>query len=159
MTESATWLEVTWTLVAAGAIGFTSWIIDDNVRNFAAIRRAVKQGRAVAWGPRWWVAFASLVSSVLMFVVWLGFAAIGIVSMTTSPQDSVDERAAVQAVSGWVLIAMTLILAGIQAWQVYARTKIRPLTAPTGAINDAADQTQLAANMVDALRQDEEVRS
>ena len=156
MSDSATWLEVTWTLVAAGAIGFTAWIIDDNARNFNAIRRAVKQGRAVAWGPRWWVAFASLVSSVAMFVVWVGFASIGIVSMTVSPHDSAAERTAVQAVSGWTLIAMTLLLAGIQGWQVYARTKIRPLTAPTGAINEAADQTQLAASMVDALRPDEE---
>lgn len=159
MTESVTWLEFSWTLIAAGAIGFTAWIIDDNVRNFAAIRRAVKQGRAVAWGPRWWVAFASLVSSVAMFVVWLGFASIGIVSMTVSSQNSAAERAAVQAVTGWTLIAMTLLLAGIQGWQVFARTKIRPLTAPTGSINEAADQTQLAADMVDDLRQDEEVRS
>jgi hypothetical protein len=138
VTESVTWLEVTWTLVATGAIGFTAWIIDDNVRNFAAIRRAVQQGRAIPWGPRWWVAFASLVSSLAMFVVWLGFAAIGIVSMTVSPQDSAVEREAVQTASGWTLIAMTLLLAGIQAWQVFARTKIRPLTAPTGDINEAA---------------------
>ena len=102
MTESVTWLEVTWTLVAAGAIGFTAWIIDDNVRNFAAIRRAVKQGRAAAWGPRWWVAFASLVSSVGMFIVWLGFAAIGIVAMSVSPRDSTPEIQMVQTISGWL---------------------------------------------------------
>jgi hypothetical protein len=156
MSDSATWLEVTWTLIAVGSIGFTAWIVDDNVRNFLAIKKAVQQGRAIPWGPRYWVAVASLVSSAAMFVVWVGFAFIGIVSMNVSPNDPEGYRADVQTASGWTLIAMTLLLAGIQGWQVFARTKIRPLTSPAGAINEAEDQKQLAANMVDALRPDED---
>lgn len=155
MVESATWLEISWTLIATVAIGFTAWIIDDNTRNFAAIRRAVAKGRAVAWGPRWWVAVASLVSSLAMFVVWLGFAVIGVISMGVSPNDPPSERMAVSEYTGSVLILMTLLLAAIQVWQVYARTKIRPLTAPHGAIDEAADQTQHAADLVDALRPSE----
>lgn len=155
MNESVTWLELAWTLIAAGALGFTAWIIDDNLRNFAAIRRAVAKGRATAWGPRYWVAVASLVSSLAMFVVWMGFAVIGIVHMSVSPYHAPEQRAAVQAASGWTLVGLTLLLAAIQAWQVFARTKIRPLTAPQGAIDEAADQTQHAADLVDALRPSE----
>lgn len=153
MASSVTWIELIWTLIAVVSLGFTAWIIDDNMRNFAAIRAAIRQGRAVAWGPRWWVGLASLVSSAAMFIVWIGFAAIGVIAMTVSPHDPEDERAWISAVSGWLLIATTLILAGIQAWQVYARTKIRPLVHhEPNAIDEAADQTQHAADLVDALR-------
>lgn len=153
MADSVTWIELIWTGIAVVAIGFTAWIIDDNTRNFAAIRRAVQRGHATTWGPRWWVAVASLVSSVAMFVVWIGFAVIGVVAMTVSPTDSEETRVAVSTATGVVLVCMTLILAGIQVWQVYARTKIRPLTeASKSDIDAAADQTQLAATMVDALR-------
>lgn len=157
MASTASPLEISWTLIAVIAIGFTAWIVDDNVRNFAAIREAVRQDRAVAWGPRWWVAVASLVSSAAMFVVWLGFAAIGVLAMTTGPDTDVTYRVRISSLSGWVLVAMTLLLAGIQAWQVYARTKIRPIGTTGGppapeAVIAAADQTRYAADLVDALR-------
>jgi hypothetical protein len=152
MSSTAAPVEMTWTLIAVVAIGFTAWIVDDNVRNFAAVRAAVRQGRAVTWGPRWWVALASLVSSAAMFVVWLGFAAIGALSMTAGPNTDVAYRSWVSNVSGWVLVGMTLILAGIQAWQVYARTKIRPIPPAPSTVDAAADQSQYAANLVNVLR-------
>ena len=127
MNPSASALEITWTVIAMIALGFSAWILDDNVRNMAAVRRAVKQERAVAWGPRWWVALASLVSSAAMLVVWIGFAVIGVLAMTVSPGASPALRATVSSFSGWILVGMTLILAAIQAWQVYARTHILPI--------------------------------
>jgi hypothetical protein len=131
MPETATWLEITWTAIATVALGFTLWIVDDNIRNFAAIRRAVARGKANHWGARWWVAFASLVTSVAMLVVWIGFEIVGIIGMTVSPRVSPTEReAALQVISGWLMISTALVLAGIQAWQVFARTKIRPLVQP-----------------------------
>ena len=130
MTESATWLEVAWTTIAVVAIGFTAWIIDDNARNFAAIRRAVEQGRAASWGPRWWVAVSSLVSSLVMFLVWMGFALMGVVAMSTNPAGDPVRIARASFINGWVLVALTSLLAAIQAWQVYARTKLRPMMTP-----------------------------
>lgn len=157
LSSTASTLEIVWTLIAVVAIGFTGWIVDDNVRNYAAVREAVRRGRAVAWGPRWWVALASLVSSAAMFVVWLGFASIGVLSMTTDPLTPMEHRARVSEVNGWLLVAMTLILAGIQAWQVYARTKIRPIASESpNQVDLAADQTQYAADLVNALRPEEE---
>jgi hypothetical protein len=151
--DSVSGLELIWTAIAVIALGFTAWICDDNVRNYLAIRRAVALGRATMWGPRAWVAVASLVSSIAMFVVWLGFASIGILAMIVSPNDPASERARFSSLTGIVLIAMTLILAGIQAWQVFARTKIRPLVGgESSAVDVAAEQTQHAADLVDALR-------
>jgi hypothetical protein len=156
MADSASLLELVWTGIAVVALGFTAYIIDDNVRNYRAIRQAVREGWATAWGPRWWVAFASLVSSVAMFVVWLGFASIGVVSMTVSPHDPPESRATVSQVTGVVLVCMTLLLAGIQAWQVYARTHIRPLMQPTNTdIHAVSKQAHRTASMVDALQPNE----
>jgi hypothetical protein len=152
MASTASSLEITWTMVAVLALGFTAWIVDDNLRNFAAIRTAIVQGRAAKWGPRWWVAIASLVSSAAMFVVWLGFAVIGVLSMTTGPDSPEAYRVRISTLTGWVLVAMTLILAGIQAWQVYARTKIKPIAQSPSAVDEAADQSQYAADLVNALR-------
>ena len=153
MSDTVSTLEITWTMLSVIAIGCTAWIVDDNVRNFNAIREAVRQGRAVAWGPRWWVALASLVSSCAMFLVWLVFATIGVLAMTTSVHSDPLYRMWIATVTGWGLILATLILAGIQVWQVYARTKIRPLIAPPhGSVDEAADQAQHAADLIDALR-------
>ena len=61
---------------------------------------------------------------------------------------------------------VTRILSAIEHGDVNAADKLLPLVyeelrklAAHRMANEAADQTQLAANMVDALRQDEEVRS
>ncbi len=156
MSETVSVQEMTWTLVAGSAIGFTLWILNDNVRNYGAIREAVRRDRAVAWGPRWWVAFASLVSSAAMLVVWFGFVVIGIIAMSTPPPLTSERQVAVET-NGWILIAIEVLLAAIQAWQVYARTKIRPIL-PLGQpptpedVDMAADQTRYAADLVDALR-------
>jgi hypothetical protein len=158
MASTASTLEIAWTLIAVVSLGFTAWIIDDNVRNYAAIRTAVQRGQGIAWGPRWWVAVASLVSSAAMFVVWLGFATVGVLAMTAGPETNIDYRMWVSGLSSWVLVAMTLILAGIQVWQVFARTKIRPINPKPGQppqpedIRVASDQTRYAADLVDALR-------
>lgn len=166
LASTASALEITWTLIAIISLGFTAWIVQDNLLNYAAVREAVRQGRAVTAGPRWWVALASLVSSTAMFVVWLGFATAGVLAMTVGPDTPLEQRVRVSEAVGWVLVAMTLILAGIQVWQVYARTKIRPITqAPNArteaaiavneaaiAVDEAADQTQHAADLVNALR-------
>ena len=157
--SNASAVEIVWLLIAVTSLGLTVLVIRDNWINLAAIRDAVRKGRAIKWGPRYWVAFASLVSSAAMFAVWLGFASVGVLSMTVSPDDPIEYRAVVSWGTGWLLVAMTLILAGIQVWQVFARTKIRPLTDPEGDIDAAADQTKLAADMVDALRPGQEGNS
>lgn len=137
-------LELVWTLIAACAIGFTAWTVRDNWLNLQAIRQAVRLHRAVTWGPRYWVAFASLVSSVVMVVVWLGFAVIGIAAMSVSPETDPARRMAVSEWSGWALIAMTLLLASVQVWQLYARSKIRAPHRSMSADDEALAQAQYA---------------
>jgi Na+/proline symporter len=147
-------------VIAIVSLGFTSWLIDDNIKNFFAVRQAVREGWAKTWGPRYWVAIASLVSSLMMFVVWMGFAIIGLIAMSVGPESSDDQLRQASSFNGALLIAMTLVLAGIQVWQMYARTKIRPLIAPRpNSVDDAADQTQHAADMVNALRTGEDTSS
>ena len=157
LSETISLQEAIWTTIAVVAIGITAVIIWDNSLNFRAIRAAVRRGRATTWGPRYWVAFASLVSSMGMLIAWLGFAAIGFIAMNIPAPPTLERQAAAEA-NGWILIAIESVLASIQVWQVYARTKIRPLTQTTesapapAAIVEAAEQTRHAADLVDALR-------
>ena len=139
MSETVSPQEVIWTLIAVIALGFTLWIIVDNAQNYRAVMAAVRRGNAVVRGPRWWVALASLVSSVAMLIVWGGFIGVGIVAMTTPPPATTTNQVASNII-GWILVGIEVVLAGIQVWQVYARTKIRPL------VNPATDER--AARMI-----------
>jgi hypothetical protein len=109
----------------------------------------VRRGNAVTWGPRWWVALASLVSSIGMLIVWGGFVGIGIVAMTVPPPIT-TERQAASEMSGWILVGVELVLAAIQVWQVYARTKIRPLVNPAPDERAARGIASETANVAEA---------
>jgi hypothetical protein len=89
-------------------------------------------------------------------VVWIGFVTIGMIAMSIPPPLT-PERQSAATTNGWILIGIEMLLAAIQVWQVYARTKIRPIPAvgqPPAPedINAAADQTRYAADLVEALR-------
>lgn len=131
-------LELSWTVIAMIAFGFTVWIVNDNARNYAAIRAEVRRRRGRTWGPRWWVAFASLVSSVAMLFVWVGFLLVGVLSMTAGVHSDAAYRAWVSSVSGWTLVGMATILAGIQIWQVFARSRIRSVVPVPPTLEEAA---------------------
>ena len=126
-TEDSTAQERLWTLVAVIALGFTCWTVDDNIKNYWALRRAIRRGRAVMYGPRWWFAVSSIVSSVVMYVVWLGFATIGVVAMQVGPHDPASERLTVTYFNGYVLVVLTIALAIVQVWQVWVRNQIRKI--------------------------------
>src|SRR5688500_11525535 len=62
--------ERAWTLIAACGLVFTSWLIDDSIKNLQALYRAIHLGYAWVYGPRWWLAVGSMVSSIGMYLVW-----------------------------------------------------------------------------------------
>ena len=127
-TEVSTSLERLWTFIAFLGILFTAWTVDDNVRNFRAIRKAIKLDLAIKYGPRWWVAVGSLGSSLLAFSSWLDIAIAGLILMTIGPWSSAEERVFANFIVSVLFVKMALTLLAIQAWQMFARRKIR--TAP-----------------------------
>lgn len=123
--EVSTAQERVWTIICFIALVFTAWSVDDNTKNFRAIRTAIKQGRAVGFGPRWWIAFSSLVSSILMYMVWIDLACIGVVAMSTGPHDMLSVRQEVGEFVGYALVLASVLLALIQIWQVFARRQMQ----------------------------------
>lgn len=141
MSGTANPLEITWTAVALLGLGFTLWKLLDDWRNWQAIRLAIRLGRAVRGGPRWWLSLASLGSSAGQSVVWSGFLAIGVIAMRAAPPLTPDRQAASEA-SGWVLIAMELVLAVVQGWQIYARSQMRGMRIPPNAQQAQTDRIE-----------------
>jgi hypothetical protein len=124
-TPSGTALERGWTAIALWALLFTCWLLDNSIRDFNAVRTGIRLHMAVVYGPRWWIALASMVTCAVMYVIWIGFAIIGILSLSISPTSPEQLRMRIGTVTGIVLVTMTVLLAAIQAWQVYARNKVK----------------------------------
>lgn len=127
ITESPTssFIERCWTLISFAALIFTSWLVDDNVKNYQAVEWAIKQKKAVRYGPRWWIAVGSFGTSLAMFIVWVGFATIGVMSISIGPNASSEMRVWFGTVTGLVLIGMTTLLALSQVWQFFIRQQVR----------------------------------
>jgi hypothetical protein len=122
---TATGLEVAWSVIAALGLLFTLWTVGDNVQNFRQIRRAIKLGRAVYGGPRWWIAVGSLGSSGITTAIWICMLLAGVIAMTVGPGSPESTRVWTgYAVSGFLVAAVVLMLV-VQVWQLIARWKVR----------------------------------
>jgi hypothetical protein len=121
---SASSIEVTWTAVALLGVLMTAWMIADAHLDYRAVRRGIRAGIAVAYGPRWWIAVGALVGNGLTLLVWLGFLVVGLLAMQFPPPPPNTEQNVVSMVIGWVLIAMEALLASVQVWSRIVRLKV-----------------------------------
>jgi hypothetical protein len=117
--------ERAWTLIAACGLVFTSWLIDDSIKNLQALYVAIRRGYAWVYGPRWWLAVGSVVSSVGMYFIWLGFVLLGVVVLHVAPDTPLAIRLTVASMTGNTLISMTSILLLLQIWYVFIRWMTR----------------------------------
>lgn len=111
------------TVAALGIVG-VSWMLQDNVRSWQAMRRAVVLGKARAWSPDYWIAFSNLVGCAMNCLVWLGLATLAAIALLTPPPATAD-WAAVAGAANWLLIVVQLLLACVQGWQIFTRTMTR----------------------------------
>lgn len=130
MSGTASPLELTWSVVAVIGLVFSLGLTYDGWRDFLAVRSAIRAvpPRARAWGPRWWVALSSIVANGTLCLIWLGFILIGAIAMQFPPPQPTTEQAISNMWAGWVLIAMEMCLAGVQAWHLYVRSQINRAT-------------------------------
>lgn len=117
-----------WAGVAAVGVLLSFWAVCDGWSAFASVRLAVKLKRAVAWGPRWWMALAFLVSDALFLGAWLAIATVGAIALTLPPPVS-SQRQETSEIIGYVLLGMEADLAAIQIWWRVVRLKLRGLGA------------------------------
>lgn len=126
MIDGASALEISWTGIAILGFLFSSWGTWDSWLDFMAILGAIRVRKAVMYGPRWWIAMGFLGSDALFGLTWAGFILIGILAMTVPPAPN-PQREWVSEVTGWVLVALELMLACIEIWWRLVRIKIREL--------------------------------
>jgi hypothetical protein len=124
MRGSASPIEITWTAVALCGVLLTVWMIVDVYLDYRFVRRGIRAGIAVAYGPRWWIAVGALVGNGLTLLVWLGFLVVGLLAMQFPPPPPNTEQGVVSMVIGWVLIAMEALLASVQVWSRIVRLKV-----------------------------------
>lgn len=126
MSGTASPLELSWTTVAGIGLLFSAWLAAAGWLDLSAVRQAIEAvpPRARAWGPRWWVALSAVVANGALCLVWAGFIAIGLIAMQFPPPPPTAQQQVSNQWAGWVLIAMELILAAVQAWHVYVRGRV-----------------------------------
>ena len=121
MTASVSWLEVTWSVIAAVGVLLTAWMILDAYLDYRAVSKAVRGGYAITRGARWWIAVGALGANGLTLLVWAGFLVVGLIAMQYPPPPRTSDQSTVNAAAGWVLIAMEGLLAAIQVWSRVVR--------------------------------------
>ena len=126
MSGYASPLELTWSVVAVLGLLFSLGLAYDGWIDYRAVMAAIRDvpPRARAWGPRWWVAVSSFVANSCLSLVYLGFIVIGFIAMQFPPPPPTTEQAISNMWAGWVLIAMEVLLASVQAWHLFVRFKI-----------------------------------
>jgi hypothetical protein len=113
--STASPLELTWSFIAALGIVFSLWAVVDDWLDLGAVKRAIKLGRAVPWGRRWWGSIGFLVADSGFLLAWTGFLIIGAVAILLPPAAS-SERAEANTITGWVLVGLEADLLLVQVW-------------------------------------------
>lgn len=125
-TRNSSYIERTWTAIAAYGLMFSAWLTASGWLDLDAVLEASRAlpPRARAWGPRWWVGLSSVVANGLLCLVWAGFMTIGLIAMQFPPPPPNPDQQVSNMWAGWVLIAMEAILAGVQAWHLFVRGRV-----------------------------------
>lgn len=128
MTSNASVLETVWTAVAVAGTGVAVAFLVVIWLSHRAVMSWIRQGLAVAWGPRHLFVLSFLVGIGLLLLVWLGFDALGANAMLNPPP--VDpERQAASDRGGWILVGLEAVLFCFQivllwAWVAIGRTTL-----------------------------------
>lgn len=131
--SNASPLELTWTVVAIGGAGLALALVVNIWMSYSAVMAWVREGRAVQWGPRHKFALGFLVGMTLLFLVWLGFVALG-ANAILNPPPSDPMRQAASERAGWILVTLESVLFVFQcilmwAWLSLARPTLYPADA------------------------------
>jgi hypothetical protein len=82
---NASVLETAWTAVAVAGTGVAVAFLVVIWLSYRAVMSWIRQGLAVAWGPRHLFVVSFLVGIGLLLLVWLGFDALGANAMLNPP--------------------------------------------------------------------------
>ena len=123
---SASPLETSWTAIAVLGLLFSLWLAGGGWLDWRAVEASIRAvpPRARRWGPRWWVALSAVVANGLLCLVWIGFAFVGLIAMQYPPPPRTAHQTTSTAWIGWLLIAMELLLAFVQAWHLMVRGRV-----------------------------------
>lgn len=126
MTGTASLLELSWTLIGVIGAVFTVILSIGSVLDRREVQRQIDAHppRAVAWGPRWWVAVRDTGMWLLIAYIWLVFIVVGVLAMRyPAPPPNPDQHVSSQWF-GWLLISAEFALALFQGWYLFCRTRI-----------------------------------
>jgi hypothetical protein len=127
-------------VVLAAAIGVIGALLTvklawDDWGHFDSMLLAVRLKRAVAWGPRYWLALGFLVANGLFLVAWLLMIAVASIPLRLPPSDEIFRQDAAE-LSGWLRVATEMTLATIQVWWMVVRGRMRLFPHRVGPIPD-----------------------
>lgn len=127
---------ILWTAFAVFAGCTSIYLINQDIKSFQVIRQAIKQQRAVKWGPKWWIALGFLVADALFLTGWIGFGAIGVVAFITPPPGRA--RQPFEELMTIIFVGVEGDFAIIQGWWWYIRRKLRQLSVVPTTPDEAA---------------------
>jgi hypothetical protein len=154
---NASVLETAWTAVAVAGTGVAVAFLVVIWLSYRAVMSWIRQGLAVAWGPRHLFVVSFLVGIGLLLLVWLGFDALGANAMLNPPPLD-PERQAASDRGGWILVGLEAVLFCFQivllwAWVAIGRTTLHSGAAPRsfldllrGVIDDGREVGHAVAN-------------
>lgn len=130
MFGNASALEISWSTVAVLGAGVALALLVSVWLSYRAVASWIKNGLAVRWGPRHKFVLGFLAGIGLLFLVWLGFVALGANAMANPPPLD-PERQAASDRGGWLLVGLESVLFCFQiillwAWVSIGRTTLRP---------------------------------
>lgn len=126
MSGSASFLEISWTVIGLVGMAFTVWLIISSFRDRRAVQREIDADppRARAWGPRWWVAVRGAGMWLLIAYIWLVFVGVGAIAMRYPPPPPTPDQHVSSQWFGWLLISAELVLALFQVWYLFCQNRI-----------------------------------
>jgi hypothetical protein len=107
----------------------------DDWGRFDSILLAVRLKRAIAWGPRWWLALGFLVANGLFLAAWLLMIAVASIPLRLPPPAESFRQDAAE-LSGWLRVATEVVLATSQVWWMVVRERMRLFPHRVGPIPD-----------------------
>jgi hypothetical protein len=132
--ETASSLEISWTLVALLGTAVGVALLAHIWVSYRAVVAWIGVGLAVRWGPRHKFVVAFLVGVGLLVLVWLGFVALGANALVNPPPLTPDREAASER-GGWILVGLESLLFLFQAvlltaWVAVGRPTLRDSQEP-----------------------------
>lgn len=106
-------LEATWSAIALLGTCTCLAFLGHIWLSYASVQQWIERGWAVRWGPRHKFTLGFLWGVGLLFLVWLGFVALGVNAALNAPPTTID-RAEASDRAGWILVCLEAVLMAVQ---------------------------------------------